>query len=97
LIGVFSLTFGVDAALAVVCMAPLDELYDRINHSEQVGLKKFSVLATTCLVSRICQPHEYAMVVADRSGYCSCRGSFAYRDGTNVEICQQQPGRDGEV
>jgi putative ABC transport system permease protein len=40
----------IDASMAGVLLTPLDELYDRLNHSEQVGLKLFSVLATVCLL-----------------------------------------------
>jgi len=40
----------IDASLADVRLTPLDELYDRLNHSEQVGLKMFSVMATVCLL-----------------------------------------------
>lgn len=39
----------IDASLADVQPTPLGELYDRLNESEQVGLKMFSVLATVCL------------------------------------------------
>jgi len=41
---------GIDASMADVHLTPLDELYDRLNHSEQVGLKMFSVMATVCLL-----------------------------------------------
>ena len=40
----------IDASMADVRMTTLDELFDRLNHSEQVGLKMFSVLATVCLL-----------------------------------------------
>ena len=40
---------GIDATLDVR-LTPLDELYNRLNHSEQAGLKIFSVLATVCLL-----------------------------------------------
>ena len=35
---------------ADVVLTPLDELYARLNYSEQAGLKLFSVLATVCLL-----------------------------------------------
>ena len=41
---------GIDASLADVRLMPLDELYDHLNHSEQVGLKMFSVMAVVCLL-----------------------------------------------
>ena len=41
---------GIDASLAEVHPTPLNELYDRLNYSEQAGLKLFSVLATVCLL-----------------------------------------------
>jgi putative ABC transport system permease protein len=39
----------IDATLDVR-LTQLDELYDRLNHSEQVGLKIFSVMASVCLL-----------------------------------------------
>lgn len=39
----------IDASLADVQPIPLGELYDRLNDSEEVGLKMFSVLALVCL------------------------------------------------
>ena len=41
---------GLDASLADARLTPLDELYYRLNHSEQVGLKMFSMMATVCLL-----------------------------------------------
>jgi putative ABC transport system permease protein len=41
---------GMDATMAGVRLTPIDELYDRLNQSEQAGLKMFSVLATVCLL-----------------------------------------------
>lgn len=41
---------GIDATLVDVSLTPIGELYDRLNQSEQVGLKMFSVLATVCLL-----------------------------------------------
>jgi putative ABC transport system permease protein len=41
---------GIDATLADVSLTPVGELYDRLNHSEQAGLKMFSVLATVCML-----------------------------------------------
>jgi len=41
---------NVGVNIADVRLIPLDELYDRLNHSEQVGLKMFSVMATVCLL-----------------------------------------------
>ena len=40
----------IDASLVDVYPTPLNELFDRLNHSEQAGLKMFSVLATVCLL-----------------------------------------------
>ena len=40
----------IDASLVDVRLTPLDELYDRLNHAEQTGLKLFAVLATVCLL-----------------------------------------------
>jgi putative ABC transport system permease protein len=41
---------GINVSLADVNLATLTELYDRLNRSEQAGLKLFSVLATVCLL-----------------------------------------------
>jgi putative ABC transport system permease protein len=41
---------GIDATLADVRLTPVSKLYDRLNQSEQIGLKLFSVLATVCLL-----------------------------------------------
>ena len=41
---------GINAGLTEVRMTPFNELYNRLNHSEQVGLKLFSVMATVCLL-----------------------------------------------
>jgi hypothetical protein len=41
---------GIDTTLADVRLTPVSELYDRLNQSEQTGLKLFSVLATVCLL-----------------------------------------------
>jgi ABC-type lipoprotein release transport system permease subunit len=41
---------SMDATMADVRMTPFDEMYDRLNYSEQAGLKMFSVLATVCLL-----------------------------------------------
>ena len=40
----------IDVTLADARMSTLDELYDRLNRSEQAGLKIFTVLATVCLL-----------------------------------------------
>lgn len=40
----------IDPSFADVHPIPLSELYDRLNYSEQVGLKMFSVLAAVCLL-----------------------------------------------
>jgi putative ABC transport system permease protein len=40
----------IDILTAGISLTPLDELYDRLNHSEQVGLKIFAMLATVCLL-----------------------------------------------
>lgn len=39
-----------DASLVESRLSPVGDLYDRLNQSEQVGLKMFSVLATVCLL-----------------------------------------------
>lgn len=39
-----------DATLLDARLTPIDELYDRLNQSEQVGLELFSILATVCLL-----------------------------------------------
>ena len=39
-----------DASLVDAGLTPLDELYNRLNHAEQTGLKLFTVLATVCLL-----------------------------------------------
>lgn len=40
----------IDASFADVRPISLDEMYDRLNYSEQAGLKMFSVLAIVCLL-----------------------------------------------
>lgn len=40
---------GIDAVFSDVSPIPMTELYDRLNNSEQVGLKIFSILAVICL------------------------------------------------
>jgi len=40
----------IDVDLTDASLTPLDELYDRLNHAEQTGLKLFVVLATVCLL-----------------------------------------------
>ncbi|MDR1259452.1 MAG: ABC transporter permease [Tannerellaceae bacterium] len=40
----------IDATLADVSLTPVGELYDRLNQSEQTGLKMFSVLAAVCML-----------------------------------------------
>ena len=40
----------IDATLADARLTPVDELYNHLNWSEQVGLKMFSVLATVCML-----------------------------------------------
>jgi putative ABC transport system permease protein len=41
---------GIDATLTDTRLTLLVELYDRLNYSEQAGLKMFSLLATVCLL-----------------------------------------------
>ncbi|MDR0845352.1 MAG: ABC transporter permease [Tannerella sp.] len=41
---------GIDPVLLGARLTPIDELYDRLNQSEQTGFKLFSVLATVCLL-----------------------------------------------
>ena len=41
---------SIDASLTDVELAPVKELYNRLNSSEQIGLKMFSVLAVVCLL-----------------------------------------------
>jgi len=40
----------IDATLADAHLTPVSDLYDRLNASEQIGLKMFSVLAIACLL-----------------------------------------------
>lgn len=40
----------IEASFVDVHPIPLSEMYDRLNYSEQVGLKMFTVLATVCLL-----------------------------------------------
>lgn len=40
----------IDEILSEVHVTPMNELYDRLNQSEQAGLKMFSVLAIVCLL-----------------------------------------------
>jgi putative ABC transport system permease protein len=45
-----TLLSDIDVTLTDARLTPLDELYDRLNSSEQVGLKIFALLAVVCLL-----------------------------------------------
>jgi putative ABC transport system permease protein len=51
----------IDARLADIRLTPLDELYNRLNSSEQAGLKLFSVLATASLLISLFGIHTVAV------------------------------------
>ena len=56
---------NIDATLADARLTPVDELYDHLNWSEQVGLKLFSLLATVCMLISLFG--IYAVVIAATS------------------------------
>jgi putative ABC transport system permease protein len=47
---IMAILSGIDAMMEGVRLTPVDELYDRMNYSEQAGLQLFSILATVCLL-----------------------------------------------
>jgi len=57
---------GIDASLADVRLMTLDEVYARLNHSEQVSLKMFSVMATVCLLISLSAIHAVASATTHR-------------------------------
>jgi putative ABC transport system permease protein len=62
-------------------MTPLDELYDRLNHSEQVGLQLFTVLATVCLLISLFGIYAVATAATQRR-----RKEIAIRKVVGAEV-----------
>jgi putative ABC transport system permease protein len=56
----------IDATMEGVRLTPVDELYDRLNQSEQAGLKMFSALATVCLLISLFGVYAVATAAASR-------------------------------
>ena len=57
---------GIDATLADARLTPVDELYNHLNWSEQVGLKMFSVLATVCMLISLFGIYAVAAAATNR-------------------------------
>jgi putative ABC transport system permease protein len=57
---------GVDTTMAGVSLTPLADLYDRLNHSEQTGLKMFSVMAAVCLLISLFGMYAVAVAATRR-------------------------------
>ena len=56
----------IDASLASVRVTLLDDLYDRLNYSEQTGLKLFGILAVVCLSISLFGVYAVATATAQR-------------------------------
>ena len=56
----------IDANFANVNPTPVNELYDRLNHSEQTGLKLFSIMATVCLLISLFGIYAVAVASSQR-------------------------------
>ena len=56
----------IDATLADARLTPVDELYNHLNWSEQVGLKMFSVLATVCMLISLFGIYAVAAAATNR-------------------------------
>ncbi len=72
---------GINASLADVRLTPLDDLYDRLNRSEQAGLKLFSVMATVCLLISLFGIYAVATAAANRR-----RKEIAIRKVAGAEV-----------
>ena len=57
---------GIDATLADARLTPVDELYNHLNWSEQVGLIMFSVLATVCMLISLFGIYAVAAAATNR-------------------------------
>ena len=57
---------GIDVTLADTRLMLLDELYDRLNSSEQTGLKIFAVLSIVCLLTSMFGVYAVAVASARR-------------------------------
>ncbi|MDR1623745.1 MAG: FtsX-like permease family protein [Tannerellaceae bacterium] len=57
---------GINATMAGVRLAPVGELYDRLNQSEQTGLQLFSLLAAVCLLISLFGIYTVATASAQR-------------------------------
>ena len=71
----------IDVSMADVRLTSLDELYNRLNHSEQVGLKLFSVLATVCLLISLFGIYAVATAATQRR-----RKEIAIRKVVGAEV-----------
>lgn len=56
----------VDVSLTDIRLTLLDELYDRLNYSEQTGLKLFAVLAAVCLLISLFGVYAVATAATQR-------------------------------
>lgn len=72
---------AIDPSLIEARLTPVDELYDRLNQSEQVGLKMFSVLAAVCLLISLFGIYAVAAAAATRR-----RKEIAIRKVVGAEV-----------
>jgi putative ABC transport system permease protein len=71
----------VDATLVNVRLTPVSELYNHLNHSEQAGLKMFSVLATVCLLISL-----FGIYAVATASTCRRRKEIAIRKVAGAEV-----------
>ena len=57
---------SIDSSLADVKLTPVQDLYDELNSSEQIGLKVFSVLAIVCLLISLFGVYAVALASTQR-------------------------------
>lgn len=56
----------IDSSLTDADLTPVSELYDRLNRSEQIGLKMFSILAIVCLLISLFGIYAVALASTQR-------------------------------
>lgn len=81
----------VDASFVEVHPIPLIEMYDRLNYSEQVGLKIFSVLAVVCLLISLFGIYAVAASAAQRRRKeIAIRKVVGAEASTIIRMCLQE-------
>ena len=63
---IFEILPNIDVSLTDIRLTPLDELYDRLNYSEKVGLQLFSVLTVVCLLISLFGVYAVAAAATQR-------------------------------